>query len=109
MFVVGLILVLVGAGWKSIAPPTMYWSEDQSREYTKAFAAVHAAEDSGGRVPSAEAAHQFTDAQQRFAEIKSDLEHARTLRDRTGTYFGAAGMAIMLATIAVYKYFAGPA
>jgi hypothetical protein len=97
--VVGVVMLLLGLCWKTISPTSLYWSDDRANEYTKAFAELHAAEDSAIKHPGIDSQHQFADARDRFGKIKSELDEARSQRDRTGPYLVAAGIFAILGAV----------
>jgi hypothetical protein len=97
--VLGVVMLLLGLCWKTISPTSLYWSDDRASEYTKAFAELHAAEDSAVKHPGIEAQHQFADARDRFGKIKTELEDARNKRDNTGPYLVAVGIFAILGAV----------
>jgi hypothetical protein len=94
LLTIGAVLLLVGATWKYWHSPQSFWSRQQAAEYTEAYRALKVAATSGVRPGDPDSSPKLATAQARFAAIKSELDHARTLNDYTGTALivGAIGL-----------------
>ncbi len=92
----GIALVVLGIAWKWLHPPESYWSQEQAQSLVDAFGAVHAAEDKAPHGPNDPGADEFLAARRRYDSLKSDLEQARTTRDRTGLFLASAGLLLLI-------------
>jgi hypothetical protein len=118
----GVVLILVGLGWKWLFPPKSYWSQEQARQYLDAYTKLHAMQDGQEHGPAKGTSKETSKAaskaapdaasnkdtaslaevRQRYESLKSQLERARTARDRTGIYLAAAGTAIVVIGILIF-------
>jgi hypothetical protein len=85
LFTSGVALLLIGATWKHWHPPQSVWSKEQAAEYAEAWRALKVSATSGIRPGDPNSNPKLAAAQARFDAIKSQLDHARTLNDYTGT------------------------
>lgn len=104
---VAAALLLTGVGWKSLFPPKSYWSQEQAQTLSDAFNAVHRAEDiaHGPGDPGGEA---FLAARRRYESLKSELDQVREQRDRTGTYVALGGVALLVASYFLSRFWKAP-
>jgi hypothetical protein len=103
--VLGIALVVWGIAWKWLHPPESYWSQQQAQALVDAFGAVHAAEDKAPHGPNDPGADEFLAARRRYDNLKSDLEQARTTRDRTGLYVALAGLLLLISMLLVWHFY----
>jgi hypothetical protein len=101
--IMGIVLVALGVTWKWLHPPESYWSQTQAQQYVEAFAAVHAAEDGHGAEGATDG--DLMAARQRYDSMKSDLDQARTARDRTSNYLTYAGLALLVSAFALWHFY----
>ena len=100
----GVILIALGVSWQWLHPPESYWSKSQAQQYVDAFVAVHAAEDSHG--PDGTPTSDLIAARQKYDSLKSELDQARSARDRTGNYLSYAGLAVLVLTYVLWHFYA---
>ena len=101
----GLLAVVGGVLWKSLAPVSLVWTDEQAAELAAADVARHAAQsgahdhaghdhgasDSGDQTPGRAA------AEERFNRLRGELDAARQLRDDLGLRLIQIGFALTAA------------
>lgn len=97
----GTLLLALGLGWSSLAPPKLVWSPQQAAEYQAAGEALHAARRSTaatGVRPGEDAATspELAAAQARFDKIDSELADAQSRRQRTGAWLVRVALGTMI-------------
>jgi hypothetical protein len=98
LIVLGFGLVLLGLAWKHLVPSSAYWSPEQAQEYSAAQADMHTKSHQHG----ADAERDMDAARERFKNISRQLDRARGSQSRAGMVFVVAGIALVLAGIAVH-------
>src|SRR3954453_14666235 len=99
----GVGLLLLGLTWKHWQPPQSLWSKEQATEYTEAWRALKVVATSGLRPGDPNSNPKLAAAQERFAAIKSKLEHARTLNDYTGTGLIVTAIGLIVGSGLLYR------
>jgi hypothetical protein len=102
--IVAVALVALGTTWKWFYPPESYWSEEQAQALVDAFSAVHAAEDAAPHGPDDPGGATFLAARRHFDSMRSELEQARSARDRTGRYLAIAGFVLLLIVYSLWHF-----
>jgi len=102
--VVAVALVILGVSWKWLYPVDSYWSEEKSQALLDAFDAVHAAEDEAVHGSNTLRTSGLLAARRRYDAMKSELNQARTARDRTGAYLASAGLALLLSVFLLLRF-----
>jgi len=92
--ILGITLITMGATWKYWHTPKMLWSKEQATEYNDAWRALKVAATSGQRRPDPAKDPKLAAAQARYDAIKSNLDHARTMNDYTGTALVLVGLTL---------------
>src|SRR3954465_7424252 len=103
LLTVGVIFLLLGATWKHWHPPQSVWSKEQAAEYTNAWHELKMAATSGVRPGDPNSNPKLAAAQARFDSIKTQLEHARTINDYTGTALIGAAIGLIASSALIYR------
>lgn len=106
--VIAVAVVMLGVSWKWLHPPESYWSQEQAQALVDAFTAVHAAEDTAAHGPNDPGAAEFLAARRRYDAMKSDLDQARSARDRTGNYLTVSGLALLVSVYLLWHFYTPP-
>lgn len=117
MLAAGVGLVIVGLGWKWLFPPKSYWSQEKARQLVDAYTKLHAMQDGKEHGPlkgtanstAGNDATSLAALKQRYESLQSELDRARSARDRTGAYLGAAGLALVVIGILIFVKTPAPA
>lgn len=106
---VAIALIVLGVSWKHLLPPESYWSAQDAQEYEAAFLAAHAAQRNVVGQNPAETEKNFATAHQEYERMRSELERARTTRDRTGKFLIVAGLLLLLTAVLLRQFGPQPA
>jgi len=105
LLLVGFALLGLGLAWNRIVPTTAFWSPEEAIEHSTAQAELHSISHSHGHDEEHE--REVAAARDRFLKINQQLEDARGSRHRSGTFFTAAGIGLLVLGIMLH-YAAGP-
>ena len=98
--VIGMLLVLAGAAWQTLAKPEHVWSPKQAEEFREARTAWHNLQYGDPQQPSAlesaGRAAQREAAQRRFEQVHDELEDAIATHRHRGTRLMHSGLAAMV-------------
>ncbi|MCO6045974.1 hypothetical protein NG895_18905 [Aeoliella sp. ICT_H6.2] len=107
----GIVMVVCGIAWQQIVPDSVYWSEEDAREFTEASDAVHHArsgpdhdhQHSHGEGEPAADSPELEAAKQRLRKLQGELETAQLARQYSGKVVSIVGVAILLTGAALLR------
>lgn len=93
--VLGLVLAIAGWGWTAWSRPTDVWSPEQAAELQAADNAVHQARSPRGKA-AGDSQATLKAAERRLAELRAELDHARSVRNDWGRRVAACGLGLTI-------------
>jgi hypothetical protein len=105
----GILLIVVGFAWPYVLPQEMVWSEEDALQLNEAQEAAHAA--SIGHDHSLphthahdeEKAARLSESRERYQELASELEKARSLQQMGGRYLMTVGTVAALGGLLILR------